>query len=513
METDKNTVNSYIREIEGFLDKKRVLYEAEGKRDFVPLIDRTVQMLRTIKDTVSETSSAEQSKSSSSSSQHTFDRLPGKMYHYAEGEVIDCAICIEQVEAKQAQVSSHFNHSGDFKCPYCRLEVEDYSKQPRAWEYPVNGPPTQQNLNETNDIPHPGELDFANFQRGVLQVVNSIFGGRLNLGHPFRDDNGTEEEFFDNEAEDGSDVDQAVYEPHFDEVPDSLENSENEYDSEHNLSDDSEDEPYELVDNYRYVTLVRRDGTSEIEPPQLSIPRSSSHNYNNYYHGRERYYGYPPNSSHSPVREIYGGSGDGASSHRYEIRSNNIPSFIERPTQVFYERSQSSRSHSISSTPFVRTEESSYNNNSNRHSYNNTTQPILNETPVNPIMRYEATSDSEYDEFSNEIFRRSTSSSRLRNLYQGENSSREGGINDVEDIETSSSSSSSPEHSENGMDTSDEDEGFRRCFSRPYSASSDSQAHHNTPGTKRFSTTSDLTVNGVDSDTTISSGDEFELYS
>lgn len=60
METDKNTVNSYIKEIEGYLDKKRVLYEAEGKRDFVPLIDRTVQMLRTIKDTVSETSSAEQ---------------------------------------------------------------------------------------------------------------------------------------------------------------------------------------------------------------------------------------------------------------------------------------------------------------------------------------------------------------------------------------------------------------------------------------------------------------------
>lgn len=122
------------------------------------------------------------------------------------------------------------------------------------------------------------------------------------------------------------------------------------------------------------------------------------------------------------------------------------------------------------------------------------------------------------------------------------------------------------------MDTEDEDteddEGYRRCFSRPYSASSDSQgfsssdedernfisqntntsnnrnrsnqsssnsttnnnetsqtnqlwfkpwawyaAHHNTPGTRRFNNTSGLTVNGVDSDATISSGDEYGLHS
>lgn len=54
--------------------------------------------------------------SKSSPSQYTFDRLPGKMYHYAEGEVIDCAICIEQVEAKQAQVRLSCGHIYHLNC-------------------------------------------------------------------------------------------------------------------------------------------------------------------------------------------------------------------------------------------------------------------------------------------------------------------------------------------------------------------------------------------------------------
>ncbi|CAG8796342.1 24224_t:CDS:1, partial [Gigaspora rosea] len=44
------TVNSYIKEIEGYLNNKWIIYEAEGRREFVPLIDRTVQMIRLIKD-------------------------------------------------------------------------------------------------------------------------------------------------------------------------------------------------------------------------------------------------------------------------------------------------------------------------------------------------------------------------------------------------------------------------------------------------------------------------------
>ncbi|CAG8513893.1 9888_t:CDS:2 [Acaulospora morrowiae] len=259
-------VNSYIREIEGYLNTKRIMYEAEGRRDFVPLIDRTVQMVRSIKHpTAPETSTINVTEQSRDSSQHTFERPPEKMYHYAEGEAIDCAICIEQVEAKHAQVrlscghiyhlnclGSHFNHSGDFKCPYCRLEVEKYVKQPRTWEHPLNGPPTPQNLSEPNDIPHPGELDFANFQRGVLQVVNSIFGGRLNLGHPFRNDNGTEEDLLDNEDDEVSDVDQVGYEPRFDGVHDHLENYDSDSDDESNSSDEDPDyDPSSSIHRYR----------------------------------------------------------------------------------------------------------------------------------------------------------------------------------------------------------------------------------------------------------------------
>ncbi|CAG8446351.1 5318_t:CDS:2 [Scutellospora calospora] len=262
------TITSYIKEIEGYLNNKRILYEAEGRREFVPLIDRTVQMIRLIKDpgTTEGHSNVTEQSNNRSSTQCNFERPPEKMYHYAEGEAIDCAICIEQVEPKHAQVrlscghiyhlnclGSHFNHSGDFKCPYCRLEVESYAKQPRTWEYPPNGPPTPQNINDHNDIPHPGELDFANFQRGVLQVVNSIFGGRLNLGHPFRDDNGAEDDYLDDEddATDFSDSDRIVYE--IANVGDPYNNSETDTDEDSNSSDEDygQNEPISNDDRLR----------------------------------------------------------------------------------------------------------------------------------------------------------------------------------------------------------------------------------------------------------------------
>ncbi|KAF0528919.1 DNA repair protein rad8 [Gigaspora margarita] len=262
------TVNSYIKEIEGYLNNKRIIYEAEGRREFVPLIDRTVQMIRLIKDpgtTEGHSNVTEQNTSNNrSSTQRNFERPPEKMYHYADGEAIDCAICIEQVEPKQAQVrlscghiyhlnclGSHFNHSGDFKCPYCRLEVENYAKQPRTWEFPPNGPPTPQNLNDHNDMSHPGELDFANFQRGVLQVVNSIFGGRLNLGHPFRDDTGAEDDYLDDDDEnsDFSDSDRIVYE--ITNAGDHYNNSESDSDDDSNSSDDDygQNDPINNDDN------------------------------------------------------------------------------------------------------------------------------------------------------------------------------------------------------------------------------------------------------------------------
>ncbi|CAG8572359.1 37702_t:CDS:2 [Gigaspora margarita] len=245
------TVNSYIKEIEGYLNNKRIIYEAEGRREFVPLIDRTVQMIRLIKDpgtTEGHSNVTEQNTSNNrSSTQRNFERPPEKMYHYADGEAIDCAICIEQVEPKQAQVRL----SCDFKCPYCRLEVENYAKQPRTWEFPPNGPPTPQNLNDHNDMSHPGELDFANFQRGVLQVVNSIFGGRLNLGHPFRDDTGAEDDYLDDDDEnsDFSDSDRIVYE--ITNAGDHYNNSESDSDDDSNSSDDDygQNDPINNDDN------------------------------------------------------------------------------------------------------------------------------------------------------------------------------------------------------------------------------------------------------------------------
>jgi len=220
MEVENNIRASFVKEIEGYLNNKRCLYEAEGRREYLPLVDQTLHLMRNMKNVTTTESSIQQSACSSNP---TFDRPSEKMHHYAEGEAIDCAICIEQIEANHAQVrlscghiyhlnclGSHFNHSGDYKCPYCRDEVDKYVKQPRIWEHPVNGPPQAPSQIDTNDIPHPGELDFANFQRGVLQVVNSIFGGRLNLGHPFRNDNGTED-YYDNDDDSQSENDDPVY--------------------------------------------------------------------------------------------------------------------------------------------------------------------------------------------------------------------------------------------------------------------------------------------------------------
>lgn len=63
---------------------------------------------------------------------------------------------------------------GDYKCPYCRIEVDKYAKQPRIWEHPVNGPPQTQNQIDAADMPHPGELDFANFQRGTYSLIMTL---------------------------------------------------------------------------------------------------------------------------------------------------------------------------------------------------------------------------------------------------------------------------------------------------------------------------------------------------
>ncbi|CAB4402709.1 unnamed protein product [Rhizophagus irregularis] len=224
METERVT---FVREIEGYLNNKRCLYEAEGRREYLPLVDQALILIKNMKN-VTTTETTIQQTQQSACNRPTFDRPSEKMYHYAEGEAIDCAICIEQVENNHAQVrlscghiyhlnclGSHFNHSGDYKCPYCRIEVDKYAKQPRIWEHPVNGPPQTQNQIDAADMPHPGELDFANFQRGVLQVVNSLFGGRLNLGHPFRNDNGTEEDYYDNDDDSPSENDDPIYDPRY----------------------------------------------------------------------------------------------------------------------------------------------------------------------------------------------------------------------------------------------------------------------------------------------------------
>ncbi|CAJ0758536.1 8469_t:CDS:10 [Entrophospora sp. SA101] len=160
-----------------------------------------------------------------------------KMYHYAEGETIDCAICIEQVESKHAQV---------------RLSLEKIVKQPRSWEFPINGHPNSQNINDSAEMPHPGELDFANFQRGVLQVVNSIFRGRLNLGHPFRNDNDPEDDFFETDKNNVN----------------LLEITDNE-DDDNSSDEDGDFDTNDSMNHYRTFTTSYYNSSSENLPSQI----------------------------------------------------------------------------------------------------------------------------------------------------------------------------------------------------------------------------------------------------
>ncbi|CAJ0880817.1 3683_t:CDS:10 [Entrophospora sp. SA101] len=183
-----------------------------------------------------------------------------KMYHYAEGETIDCAICIEQVESKHAQV---------------RLSLEKIVKQPRSWEFPINGHPNSQNINDSAEMPHPGELDFANFQRGVLQVVNSIFRGRLNLGHPFRNDNDPEDDFFETDNDDNSTHGQ-------DEINQRnnvnlLEITDNE-DDDNSSDEDGDFDTNDSMNHYRTFTTSYYNSSSENLPSQI---RRNGHNEDN----------------------------------------------------------------------------------------------------------------------------------------------------------------------------------------------------------------------------------------
>ena len=52
----------------------------------------------------------------SACSNPTFDRPSEKMYHYAEGEAIDCVICIEHVEENHAQVRLSCGHIYHLNC-------------------------------------------------------------------------------------------------------------------------------------------------------------------------------------------------------------------------------------------------------------------------------------------------------------------------------------------------------------------------------------------------------------
>ncbi|CAG8524769.1 22355_t:CDS:2 [Dentiscutata erythropus] len=517
------TVNSYIKEIEGYLNNKRIIYEAEGRREFVPLIDRTVQMIRLIKDpgTTEGHSNVTEQNNNRSSTQRNFERPPEKMYHYADGEAIDCAICIEQVEPKQAQVRL----SCDFKCPYCRLEVENYAKQPRTWEYPPNGPPTPQNLNDHNDMSHPGELDFANFQRGVLQVVNSIFGGRLNLGHPFRDDTGAEDDYLDDDDEnsDFSDSDRIVYEitnggEHYN-------NSETDSDDDSNSSDDDygqndsinnddrlrshfSSDSSENSASGRRARLVMHASNSRIEDssvtrdnerdnqgnrssqerhirerrsrsPSISRQRSdpinsTRVNYNTYYSDRDRDDLMDLNRPVSYLDDLQ--ISDTTDSSRYRNDdSRNIKSNINEFSRYHNDNicNETSRNYeqfnqgSLDSSSNVRNDGTFYNNSSNRLSFNNSLSQNIFNSPQHSTQHSTLSSQhsrtrygSQSDsesEFTNTLCRHKSASFRLRNIYSEDSTTAEEVMDDT------------GSNAGNEMDTTDddtEDDDYRRCFSR-----------------------------------------------
>ncbi|CAI2178265.1 15765_t:CDS:2 [Funneliformis geosporum] len=547
MEAENTFRNSFAKEIEGYLNNKRCLYEAEGRREYLPLVDQALNLIKNMRNSTTTDSSVQST---------TFDRPSEKMYHYAEGEAIDCAICIEHVEVIHAQVrlscghiyhlnclGSHFNHSGDYKCPYCRIEVDKFAKQPRIWEHPVHGPPQPQNQIDTNDMPHPGELDFANFQRGVLQVVNSIFGGRLNLGHPFRNDNGTEEDY-DNEDDSPSEIDDEIYETRYVESNDSDssdDSDESEEDHEYDrgtgntfgpprnpyysssnetltssgrrtyprgathagndrivgvrssrveLLEDTDNLSTTLQDSIRSRSISRNrphpdpiSGSAfRSRPPSFSreiTPRSevnemSRYRNDNYYPQRSDYINMPRIHDQDTFRDV--NSNDESSiynNHLNNVSSSNLSTSNQSNEQI-------------------------YNNANNGHHFLNTLpQAIINASQSSTTSSnyhnsnpYRTTTDSEF-EFSNALYRHASTTSRLRNMYQDDSTA-----DDLMDDESVSSSSSEEEDSDddqdedesmftnwdasNNMDTSDdsdsEGEGYRQSFSRRSSSSSASPA-------------------------------------
>ncbi|CAG8543115.1 10652_t:CDS:2 [Funneliformis mosseae] len=582
METENTFRISFAKEIEGYLNNKRCLYEAEGRREYLPLVDQALNLIKNMRNSTT----AEPAQST------TFDRPSEKMYHYAEGEAIDCAICIEHVEANHAQVRL----SCDYKCPYCRIEVDKFAKQPRIWEHPVHGPQQPQNQIDTNDMPHPGELDFANFQRGVLQVVNSIFGGRLNLGHPFRNDNGTEEDYYDNEDDSPSEIDDEIYETHYVESNDSDSSDD---------SDESEDDheydrgtgntfgpprnPYYSSSNETLTSSGRRTyprGATHTDsirsrsitrnrPHPESMSGSAFRRLDNLHSSR------PPSFSRditprSEVNEMSRYRNDNYYPQRSDF--NDMPRFHDQDTlrhvnsnnesSIYNDHLNNVSSSNLSTSN--QNNEQIYNNANNGHHFLNTLpQAIINASQSSTTSSnyhnsnpYRTPTDSEF-EFSNALYRHASTTSRLRNMYQDDSTA-----DDLMDDESISSSSSSEEDSDddqdedesmftgsfnwdasNNMDTSDdsdsEGEGYRQSFSRRSSSSSASPVFsssdedendnesvvttstsnsrpeinqqwykpwswYNQSDSLALATSNASTIAAPDSDSTISSGDDFE---
>jgi len=60
MEAENTLRNSFAKEIEGYLNNKRCLYEAEGRREYLPLVDQALNLIRNMRDVVTAESSAQQ---------------------------------------------------------------------------------------------------------------------------------------------------------------------------------------------------------------------------------------------------------------------------------------------------------------------------------------------------------------------------------------------------------------------------------------------------------------------
>ena len=46
MEIENNIRMSFAKEIEGYLNNKRCLYEAEGRREYLPLVDQALNLIK-----------------------------------------------------------------------------------------------------------------------------------------------------------------------------------------------------------------------------------------------------------------------------------------------------------------------------------------------------------------------------------------------------------------------------------------------------------------------------------